>query len=87
LIKTRGTRPIIVGDFNIYKLAEYKKKSRLLQTYQLSSEVMEYTSYPDDKDTLDYVAVNTSKYAIAGVMCHDTYVSDHRALSVDIQCE
>ncbi len=80
LIEKRATTPIILGDFNIYKLAEYKKKNQFLNNYSISSEIDEYVSYEPDGEPLDYIAVPSSKYEIKGVVCSDIYVSDHKAL-------
>jgi endonuclease/exonuclease/phosphatase family metal-dependent hydrolase len=85
LIESRGDAPIILGDFNIYKLAAYKEKNRLLKNYQLSSEVSDYISFEADGDSLDYIAARGSKYQIDNVTCSDQYVSDHKALLADVQ--
>ena len=84
LVEKRQMQPIILGDFNIYKLAERKEKNQLLQNYSLSSEITDYVSYPDDKDSLDYIAVPSSKFKLVDVTCPDTHVSDHRALIATI---
>lgn len=80
----RGTSPIILGDFNIYKLAKYKEQNQLLNNYTLSSDVHEYISYPADGESLDYIAVPKSIYEIKDVECPDLYVSDHKYLSAKI---
>lgn len=80
LIEKRHMQPIILGDFNIYKLAERKEYSPLLQKYTISSELTDYISYPEDKDSLDYITVPNSKFKLSDVKCPDAYVSDHRAL-------
>jgi len=84
LVKKRRAEPIILGDFNIYKLTEHKEKSSLLNDYILSSELTEYVSYPEDKDSLDYIIVPKSKFKLNDVKCLDAYVSDHRALMASI---
>jgi len=78
LIRIRQTQPIILGDFNIYKLADRKETSQLLRKYTLSSEVTEYISFPEDNDSLDYIAVPSAKYQLSDVQCPAVYVSDHR---------
>jgi endonuclease/exonuclease/phosphatase family metal-dependent hydrolase len=80
LIEKRATTPIILGDFNIYKLAEYKSKSQPLDLYCISSEVSEYVSYPPDGESLDYIAVPKLEYTIIEAACPEVYVSDHKAL-------
>lgn len=84
LISKRRVQPIILGDFNIYKLADRKEKGQLLRDYTLSSEIADYISYPADKDSLDYIAVPKSKFILSDVLCPDVYVSDHRALIATI---
>jgi len=84
LVKKRRAEPIILGDFNIYKLTERKEKSSLLNNYTLSSELADYVSYPEDKDSLDYIIVPKSKFKLNDVKCPDTFVSDHRALIATI---
>lgn len=85
LIDKRKIQPIILGDFNIYKLAEYKAKSSLLQKYTLSSEIADYISYPEDKDSLDYIVVPNSKFTLTNVKCPELYISDHCALIATIR--
>ena len=84
LIDKRQITPIILGDFNIYKLAAYKEKSRHLKSYQISSEVTKYISYEADDESLDYIAVPESKYEIEDVTCPELYVSDHKAVIATI---
>ena len=80
LVEKRQAEPIILGDFNIYKLSEFKKRSALLKKYTLSSEISEYESYPSDNDSLDYIAVPSSKFKLSNIICPDLYLSDHRAI-------
>lgn len=85
LVEARKLKPIIAGDFNIYDLAHYKAKSPTLQRYQISSELENYVSYPDDNDSLDYIVADSSMFVLQDVTCHEAYVSDHRALSATIR--
>ena len=85
LVSKRRIEPIILGDFNIYKLARYKEKSNILKSYTLSSELSDYISYPDDKESLDYIAIPKEKFYLTGIKCPDEYVSDHRALLATIE--
>ncbi len=87
LMETRRSKPIILGDFNIYKLADYKSRSRLLNDYTISSELADYVSYPGDDDSLDYIAVPKSTYTLRHIWCPDKYVSDHRAVIGDISID
>lgn len=84
LIDKRQSQPIILGDYNIYKLADYKTENKLLNDYTISSELTDYISYPEDNDTLDYIAVPTRNYELSDIACHDGHVSDHRALSATV---
>ena len=80
LIDKRHAQPIILGDFNIYKLASYKDKNKLLKNYVLSSELKDYVSYLPDEDSLDYIAVPRSRFSLSDVECPSEHVSDHRAV-------
>ena len=84
LIEKRAAKPIIIGDFNIYKLAEYKAKVGPLTGYQISSDISEYVSYEADGESLDYIAAPASKYDIKDVVCPEVYVSDHRAVMATV---
>lgn len=78
LCKKRNIKPIIVGDFNIFKLSAYKQS--LLKGYVLSSDTAKYKSMPKSSGTLDYIVVPSSDYTIDNVVCPKEYVSDHRCL-------
>lgn len=82
LCKKRNVKPIIVGDFNIFKLSAYKQS--LLKGYVLSSDVAKYESMPKSSGTLDYIVVPSSDYTIDSVVCPEKYISDHRCLFATI---
>jgi len=83
LCVSRGNQPIIMGDFNIFKLSEYSNNA-LLGSYTLSSDKLEYISIPKNNVTLDYVAI-PEKYYFKSVTCPEDEVSDHRAVVAEIE--
>lgn len=80
--KLRDQNTVIQGDFNIFKLSDYRLS--ILQGYELSIDKVHYESFPRDKATLDYIIVPSSKYEIEEVTCSNTYVSDHNAVMAKI---
>lgn len=78
LFEARKIRPILLGDFNIWKLDAYKQNR--LAGYGLTTDVAEYESMPKNSGTLDYIAAPADAYTIKDVYCPTEYVSDHRAL-------
>lgn len=83
-IEKRHLQPIILGDFNIWAqdMAAYRQTH--LKGYTASTDVAQYMSSPLDNNTLDYIVVPASAYALDEVTCSDRYVSDHRALSAKV---
>lgn len=79
----RDQRPIILGDFNNFKLADHKNS--VLKGYSLSIDLEDYVSMPKDNGTLHYIVAPSDKYSLKGVICSDKYVSDHRALFANIR--
>jgi endonuclease/exonuclease/phosphatase family metal-dependent hydrolase len=77
LIHRKGILPIILGDFNIYKLDKYRN---ILSNYRLSTDFTPYISLPKDSSTLDYVVIPVDGYNFKEVTCLKSYVSDHRAI-------
>ncbi len=77
LMHDKGILPIILGDFNIYKLDNYKN---ILHNYRISTEFTPYVSYPKDNGTLDYIVIPDNGYDFDEVVCLKSYVSDHRAI-------
>lgn len=84
LITQRQTPTLLLGDFNIYSLPDYKQVNKLLQDYTVSTEITDYISYPEDNDTLDYIVASTTTLSLSDIQCHTTYVSDHRAVSATV---
>lgn len=84
LIAKRDLNVVILGDFNIYKLADYKNKNQGLTNYTLSSEEFDYISYPADGESLDYIAIPTSKFKFIDIKCPNDYLSDHNAVFAEI---
>ena len=79
----RNSRPIILGDFNIFGLGS-NGRDDLLDSYILSTNQLDYISIPKNNDTLDYIAV-PEEYSFASVNCPDDRVSDHRAVIAEIK--
>jgi len=73
--------PIIIGDFNLYNLGKYR--SNILSEYKTSFDYKQYTSYPKDNGTLDYILIPKTMN-FRDVACSDTYVSDHLAVTASI---
>jgi endonuclease/exonuclease/phosphatase family metal-dependent hydrolase len=82
LCEQRGIEPIIIGDFNNFDLAAYKKNR--LANYQITTEIKDYESMPKNNGTLDYIVVPVAQYSIENVSCPDLYVSDHRAVVAEV---
>lgn len=74
ICQDRNIRPIVLGDFNLYSVNEYLDR---LTNYHISSIEFEYTSYPKDKGSLDYII---SPFKFQDFICQEDTVSDHRAL-------
>lgn len=83
LCEKRGTRPIILGDFNHFDLGVYKQSR--LREYTLTTDVAVYESMPKNSGTLDYIVVPSDRCVISSVVCLDEYVSDHRALLATVE--
>lgn len=75
LCKARGSKPILLGDFNNFDLGAYKKD--ILSNYIISTDVAQYISMPKDNGTLDYIAAPKG-ITLHNVICPELYVSDHR---------
>lgn len=78
----RGSRPIILGDFNIFKLGKHLD-GELLQDYSLSSDKLNYISIPKNNGILDYIAL-PKEYSFKYIACPEDKVSDHRALIAEV---
>lgn len=83
LFTIRNIHPIILGDFNIFKLRD-RSDSNLLKSYLLSSDELVYTSIPKNKGTLDYIAI-PKEYSFENIICPDDVVSDHRAVFAKVK--
>ncbi len=83
LCVTRGVQPVVMGDFNIFKLAKHSNNT-LLENYTLSSDELDYISVPKNNGTLDYVVI-PEKYSFKSVTCPEDEVSDHRAVVTEIE--
>lgn len=79
----RASRPIILGDFNIFDLGKHVG-NELLQDYSLSSDELSYISIPKNNGTLDYIVI-PKQYSFSSVTCPEDVVSDHRAVCADVE--
>jgi endonuclease/exonuclease/phosphatase family metal-dependent hydrolase len=79
-IHSREEKRILVGDFNLFKLSEYK----MLKGYTLSFDYKSYVSYPKDNGSLDYVVI-PDEFTFSKLDLIEDYLSDHKALFVEIK--
>lgn len=82
ILDARGEQRIIGGDFNVNHLE--RRASMWRGRYQLSSEVEEYVSYGKSGQANDYFLVPVT-HRIVDLALSDDGLSDHRALTVDLQ--
>lgn len=76
ILKSRGERRIIAGDFNIFHLQEH---SALYEgTYTASTDFKEYISFPTEGHTFDYVLI-PKNMSFMSLEVHEG-LSDHGAL-------
>ncbi len=79
-IKSRNEERIMVGDFNMFHLYEYKS---LLKGYKLSYDYKKYISYPKDNGTLDYILIPEScEFESLELINED--LSDHKGIFIKI---
>lgn len=81
LCKEKDLKPVILGDFNLFSLDQYK--NNYLMGYTVSTDIEKYMSYPKDNGTLDYI-ISPNAYMIKKIFCSNSYVSDHRAVLAKI---
>jgi len=82
VLDARGEQRVIGGDFNINHLERHASIWR--GRYQLSSEVEQYVSYGKSGQANDYFLVPVD-HRIVDLSLSDDGLSDHRALTVDIE--
>jgi endonuclease/exonuclease/phosphatase family metal-dependent hydrolase len=81
IIASRGEERIITGDFN---LSDLDALSNLWEgAYRCSSE-QDYISFPEQQKRIDYFLIPKS-YEFKSISTSDEYLSDHHALTVDIE--
>lgn len=81
IARKRDEVPIIVGDFNVKNLSQYKDTYDSF--YKNSADVFSYISYPKDNLSYDYFLI-PNKYDFLDFKCLDNYLSDHRAIKAEI---
>lgn len=81
-LNDENIHPVMLGDFNIYKLADYKQ---LMPSYSLSTEFADYSSFVKDDGTLDYIAIPSDKFKFQSLHTSNSYISDHKAVWTDLE--
>lgn len=82
ILAMRDEERIIIGDFNLSDLNETKDVWG--EKYRCSNET-DYISYPSMNKSTDYVLIPRS-YAFTKIEISGDHLSDHRALTVDVNC-
>lgn len=77
----RGVLPIIMGDFNNFRLQDYSASQ--LKDYIIGTDVAPYISMPKNDGTLDYI-VTPSSMKMGDIRCPSAYVSDHRPVLANV---
>ncbi|MCS5719587.1 endonuclease/exonuclease/phosphatase family protein [Herbiconiux sp. CPCC 205763] len=81
ILKSRGEKRIIGGDFNINHLERHAHLWRA--DYVLTSEIEHYVSFAGSSQANDYFLV-PRQYALRSLTLSPDGLSDHRALAVEI---
>ncbi|WP_382305811.1 endonuclease/exonuclease/phosphatase family protein [Herbiconiux sp. UC225_62] len=81
ILKARGEKRIVGGDFNIDHLEGRARRWR--DDYVLSSETKHYVSFAGSNQANDYFLV-PREYALRSLTLSPDGLSDHRALTVEI---
>lgn len=79
-IRKKKIKPIIAGDFNIWKSKSLNKLTS--KDYISSLSYKKYISYPPRKWTLDYILI-PKEYKFKSLKCEGN-VSDHKALIAEV---
>lgn len=82
ILEMRDEERIIIGDFNLSDLNETVDVWG--DKYRCSNETY-YISYPSMNKSTDYVLIPKS-YAFTNIEVSGDHLSDHRALTVDVNC-
>lgn len=80
IVRSRGERPILGGDFNVNHLERHRG---LWRDAVLTTEVVPYESHPGTDRTDDYFLV-PEPFVIDHVEISGDDLSDHRAVTVDV---
>ena len=81
ILKARNEERILIGDFNITFLEE---TAELWQDDYIASTEVPYVTYPSMNKRVDYVLIPKS-YSFKQTSISDDNLSDHRALTVEIE--
>ncbi|MBU0930302.1 MAG: endonuclease/exonuclease/phosphatase family protein [Nanoarchaeota archaeon] len=70
--------PIIIGDLNMINTKDLTNNSK--SKYKNSYEFKKYYSFPQKKETLDYILIPKNNFKFIKVKCSTKGMSDHKAL-------
>lgn len=81
ILKSRGEKRIIGGDFNMNHLERHAHLWR--DDYILTTEIEHYVSFAASRQANDYFLV-PKEYALRSIELSEDGLSDHRALAVEV---
>jgi endonuclease/exonuclease/phosphatase family metal-dependent hydrolase len=81
-IKAKKIKPIIIGDFNMWRQNVLHKLTG--KDYKSSIKLKKYLSYPIRKWTLDYILI-PKEFEFKSLKCLNEKLSDHRALLAEVE--
>lgn len=81
ILKSRGEKRIIGGDFNMNHLERHAHLWR--DDYVLTTEIEHYVSFARSRQANDYFLV-PKEYELGSIELSEDGLSDHRALAVDV---
>jgi endonuclease/exonuclease/phosphatase family metal-dependent hydrolase len=81
ILKSRGEKRIIGGDFNVNHLERHANLWR--DDYVLTTEIEHYVSFAPSRQANDYFLV-PKEYELRSIETSEDGLSDHRALAVDV---
>ncbi len=82
MLKSRGEKRIIGGDFNMNHLERHAKLWR--DDYVLTTELEHYVSFAGSRQANDYFLV-PKEYELGSIELSEDGLSDHRALAVEVR--
>lgn len=82
ILKSRGEKRIIGGDFNVNHLERHAHLWR--DDYVLTTEIEQYVSFARSRQANDYFLV-PKEYEVESIEASEDGLSDHRAIAVDVR--